>query len=162
MLNLHDPMSYSPIIEPGIGLHEVAPEFTIPDHDNRLYHRDNLMSENGLLMGFIGDIWNPANIQRILWLQRHTSSIMRQGFGVALIVRDRPHLLYGFYVSTAKPLQFPLLSDLRGDIHDMFNMGRTPGMVMLDDQFVIRHKWLMPEDRIWPRIHDLVEVLEAA
>lgn len=162
MLTLHDPMNYSPIIEPGVGLNEVAPEFTIADHDNRVFHRDNLMGENGLLMGFIGDIWNPANIQRILWLQRHTPSIMRQGYKVALIVRDQPQLLYGFYVSTAKPLQFPLLSDLGGDIHEVFNMGRTPGMVMLDDAFVIRHKWLMPDDRIWPRIHDIVELLEAA
>jgi hypothetical protein len=120
------------------------------------------MGQNGLLLCFIGDIWNPANIQRILWLQRHSQSIMRQGYGVALIVRDQPHLLYGFYVSTAKPLDFPLLSDLYGDIHELFDMAHYPGMVMLDENSVIRHKWLMPEDRIWPRLNDIVDVLEAA
>lgn len=147
--------------ELGPSLDLTAPDFTVLDHAQRPRHMSEMIGRNGLLLGFIGDIWQSANIRRIIWLQRHAHSFIRTGHSVALLIRDQPHMLYGFYVSSPTPPEFPLLSDVDGDIHNLFNMTRYPGMVLIDTQHIVRHKWLMPDERVWPKIQEITQVLEA-
>ena len=147
-------------VELGPRLNCIAPQFTARDHAGQPHHLAQLMGERGLILGFIGDIWQQASVQRIFWLERHAHSFIKAGFQVALLIRDEPHMLYGFYVSSPTPPEFPLLADIEGDIHQQFNMTPHPGMVLLDQSAVIRHKWLVPDDRVWPKITDMVDVLE--
>jgi peroxiredoxin len=138
-----------------------APNFTVLDHAQYEQQMSSLIGRNGLILGFIGDIWQSASIRRIIWLQRHATNFIRTGHNVALLIRDQPHMLFGFYVSSPTPPQFPLLADIDGSIHRLFNMTRYPGMVLIDRQHVVRHKWLMPDERVWPKIQEISEVLEA-
>lgn len=147
-------------VEIGPRLDTAAPEFACSDHAQVRRHVDELMGEHGLLLGFIGDIWHPASIRRILWLQRHAQTFLHGGINVALLIRDQPYMLYGFYVSSPTPVAFPLLADVRGDVHRLFNMESHPGMVLLDRFRFVRHKWLMPDERVWPKIHELLEMIE--
>ena len=138
-----------------------APNFKVLDHAQIEQQMSSLIGRNGLILGFIGDIWQSASIRRIIWLQRHATSFIRTGHNVALLIRDQPHMLFGFYVSSPTPPQFPLLADVEGTVHRLFNMTRYPGMVLIDRQHVVRHKWLMPDERVWPKIQEISEVLEA-
>jgi alkyl hydroperoxide reductase subunit AhpC len=70
-------------------------------------------------------------------------------------------MLYGFYVSSATPPAFPLLADVDGGVHRLFNMARYPGMVVIDPQGIVRHKWLMPDDRVWPRVQEMLDVMQS-
>jgi peroxiredoxin len=142
---------------PPLGI--TAPEFVARDHAGKPHHLDDLMGEKGLILGFIGDIWHEASVQRILWLARHAHSFIHQGFKVALVSGDQPHMLYGFFISSPIPPQFPLLTDVNGAIHQQFNMNAQAGLVLLDHNRVIRHKWLVPDERVWPNIHEVQEVL---
>lgn len=131
------------------------------DQENRCRQLDGLMGSNGLLLGFLVDIWLSASVRRIIWLQRHANTIIRAGYNVALVMRDQPHMLYGYYISSPSPLEFPLLADVSGDVHRLYHMSNHPGMVLLDNQRVIRHKWLMPDERVWPKIQEMLDVLNS-
>ena len=145
-----------------INFERMTPNFNIYDHAGTAQTLSGMMGENGVVLGFVGDIWNPVNIQRIIWLQKHAHSIHRSGYELALIARDKPSALYGYYVSSLTPPPFPLLSDLDGTIHRLFEMNDRAGMVVLDSTQVAHHKWEMPVDRIWPRLTDITGILEAA
>jgi peroxiredoxin len=152
--------SFPTTMELGPRLNAAAPYFIARDHCEQPHDINQLIGERGLILGFIGDIWQQASVQRIFWLERHAHSFIKAGFQVALLIRDEPHMLYGFYVSSQTPPEFPLLADVGGEIHYLFNMTAHPGMVLLDSTAVIRHKWLVPDDRVWPKISEMLDILE--
>lgn len=143
-------------------LERSTPEFSVRDHAGKTQTLSHMMGVNGLVIGFVGEIWNPVNIQRIIWLQKHVHSIHRSGYKVALVTRDQPHILYGYYISSLTPPPFPLLADETGDVHALFEMQGRAGMVVLDPLKIARHKWEVPADRIWPRLIEITGILEAA
>lgn len=145
-----------------INFERMTPDFSINDHAGKPQTLSSMMGINGVVLGFIGEIWNPVNIQRIIWLQKHAHSIHRSGYKLALVTRDPSQMLYGYYVSSLTPPPFPLLADVEGDVHSIFDMAGRSGMVVLDRTKVARHKWEMPVDRIWPRLTDIMGILEAA
>lgn len=155
-----DMMNKLQTMELGPYLTTIAPDFRVPDHNNEPHRLADLLGERGLLIGFVGDIWQPASIRRIIWLQRHAQTFMQRGTNVTLLIRDDVFMVYGFYVSSPITPNFPLLADKDGAVHDLFNMSRNPGLVLLDSQRVIRQKWLMPDERVWPKISDLLHMLE--
>ena len=123
--------------------------------------RGVLVTGRGVLLGFIGDIWLPTSVRRIFWLQRHATKFTLKGAPVALLVRDQPHTLYGFRMSNPLPVPFPLLADTDGEVHRLFNMERNPGLVLLDRNLKIQAKWLMPDERVWPVMSELIKAVEA-
>ncbi len=147
-------------MEIGPRLNCLAPHFSARDHASQPRHLEHLIGERGLILGFIGDIWQQTSVQRIFWLERHAHSFIRSGFNVALLIRDEPHMLYGFYISSQTPPEFPLLADVAGDIHRQFNMTTHPGLVLMDNTLTIRHKWLVPDDRVWPKLSEMMDILE--
>lgn len=144
-----------------VHLAHVAPEFSVRDHAGKYQALSHMMGMNGLVIGFLGEIWNPINIQRIIWLQKHAHTILRGGYKLALVTRDQPHVLYGYYVSSLTPPPFPLLADESGEVHAQFEMLGRAGMIVLDRAKMARHKWEVPADRIWPRLTDITAILEA-
>ncbi len=153
-------MSYD-TFELGPQLNTPAPDFKLPDHNQKPQTLADVLGEQGMLLGFIGDIWQPASVRRILWLQRHVAKLALMGAPVALMVRDHPHTLYGFRVSSPLPVPFPLLADVDGAVHVQYRMDRYPGLILLDHKPLIRQKWLMPEDNIWPKMQEIVEAVQA-
>lgn len=144
-----------------VHLAQTTPEFSVRDHAGKTQTLSNMMGMNGLVLGFLGEIWNPVNIQRIIWLQKHAHSIHRSGYKLALVTRDQPQVLYGYYVSSLTPPPFPLLADEAGDVHAQFEMAGRSGMIVLDRSKIARHKWEVPADRIWPRLSDITGILES-
>ena len=143
-------------IELGPPLNSAAPAFTLYNHENQKQSLGELMGSSGLLLGFTGDIWQPASVRRILWFQRHTTMFARYGVQIALLICDKPHMLYGYYLSTAAPLGFPLLADATREVHHQFNMTQHSGLVLVGHDGLIRDKWLVPDERVWPRVQELV------
>ncbi len=147
-------------IELGPILGSRAVDFTLPDHTQTPHSLSDLMGRNGLMLGFIGDIWQAASVRRILWLQRHVAKFSQIGTPIALLVRDHAHTLYGFRMSSPLPVPFPLLADVDGKVHRAYRMDRHPGLVLIDRNGILRYKWLMPEDNIWPKMPELVEAAQ--
>lgn len=143
---------------PRLGMY--APEFRLPDHSRAPHTLSNLMGESGLILGFIGDIWRPTSVQRILWLQRHVGKFARYGTPTALLVRDKPDTLYGFRMSSPLPVPFPMLADLDGGVHSTYRMNAAPGLLVLDTDYIIRAKWMMPDDTLWPPANEIVAALQ--
>ncbi len=143
--------------ELGPRLNSMAPKFSLLNHEHRESNLNGLMGKKGLLLGFTGDIWQPASVRRILWLQRQHSRFVRQGISVALLICDKPHMLYGFYMSSVMPLEFPLLADDERTIHAQFSMERHAGLILIDSNGIIRDKWLVPDERVWPNVQELTD-----
>lgn len=141
--------------ELGPMIDQYVPNFSLCDHEHVYYSLDELMGQNGMLLGFIGDIWHPISVRRVLWLQRHVQKFAVMGTPVALLIRDYPHTLYGFHMSSPLPVPFPLLADSDGHIHKQYCMDRHPGLLLIDREHRLREKWLMPDDRVWPKLQEL-------
>lgn len=146
-------------VELGPRLESTAPDFVIRDHQGKSWSRPSLMGERGLILGFIDDVWQSVSVRRIIWLERHAMALVREGVNLALISGDQPHMLYGFYVSSPTPPAFPLLSDSDNKVHRLFSMSTIPGMIVIDRSGTVRHKWLMPDDRVWPSVRELLDVV---
>jgi peroxiredoxin len=144
-------------LELGPLLNIAAPDFSVRDYTHQKVSLDDVMGERGLLLGFIGDIWMPASVRRILWLQRHAGVFMRSGVNLAMLICDQPHTLYGFRVSSPLPLEFPLLADVDHATHRLYNMDDLCGLILLDSSRTIRHKWLVPDERVWPNVNELLD-----
>ncbi len=148
-------------LEMGPRLQTIAPDFTLLNHENEPTPLNQLFGERGLLLGFTGDIWEPASVRRILWLQRHYTQFFKKGIGSALLLCDKPHMLSGFTMSSVVPLGFPLLADIDHAIHELYNMQPHAGLVLIDSQFIMREKWIVPDERVWPRPVDLLNAMDA-
>lgn len=144
--------------------HELGPRINMPMPDFRLLNGErreqstkDVMGEFGLLLGFTGDIWMPSTVRRILWLQRHARRVQAMGVNVAVIVRDQPHTLHAFTLSSPVAMEFPMLADPEGMTHALFNMDHNAGMLLISNRRVLADKWVMPDDRLWPRVQELIE-----
>ena len=146
--------------ELGPHLKSLAPNFSLLNHEHRESTMRGLLGEKGLLLGFTGDIWQPASVRRILWLQRHSSRFARGGINVAMLICDKPHMLYGFYMSSVMPLEFPLLADDERKVHNQFSMERHAGLILIDYNGFIRDKWLVPDERVWPNVQELLDAFQ--
>jgi peroxiredoxin len=151
---VYDAFEQGPIIS------TLAPDFELPDHNRKPHRLNDLIGAQGMLLGFIGDIWQPASVRRILWLQRHVSKFALLGTPVALMVRDHAHTLYGFHTSSPLPVPFPLLADVDGSVHQLYNMDKHAGLILIDRHRTIRQKWLMSPDYVWPKLTDLVQAAQ--
>jgi peroxiredoxin len=146
--------------EQGPIVNSAAVDFTLPDHNRVSHSLDDLIGQYGMMLGFIGDIWQPASVRRILWLQRHVGKFALMGTPVALMVRDHANTLYGFHTSSPLPVPFPLLADVDGSVHQLYRMNKNAGLVLIDRHRVIRYKWLMSPDYVWPKLNDLVQAVQ--
>ena len=143
---------------PPVGLD--APAFSLMNHENHVMALSDLMGERGILLGFTGDIWQPASVRRILWLQRQHHQFTTYGVEIALLICDKPHMLFGYSMGSVRPLQFSLLADTDRRIHEAYRMTRYAGLVLLDHEYTIRDKWIVPDERVWPRAAELCAVFE--
>ena len=134
--------------------------FKLNNYKGTVHTLDSLMGGNGVLLGFIGDIWKPTSVRRILYLQRHVSKFALMGTPIALLVRDHASTLYGFQISSPLPVPFPLLADEDGSVHLKYGMDRHPGLLLIDNAYMLRQKWLMPDERVWPRMSELVKAVQ--
>jgi peroxiredoxin len=123
-------------LELGPILNISAPDFSVRDHSQQKVSLDDVIG---------------------VWLQRHAGVFMRAGVNLAMVICDQPHTLYGFRVSSPLPLEFPLLADVDHAIHGLYNMDDLCGLVMLDSSRTIRHKWLVPDERVWPNVNELLD-----
>ena len=137
-----------------------VPSFELPNYKGTYYTLSNLHGDSGLLLGFIGDIWNPTSIRRVLWLQRHVNKFALLGMPIALLVQEPPSTLYGFQMSSPLPVSFPIIADEDGDVHMAYDMADTPGLLLIDRGHILRDKWMMSVERAWPRMNELVKAVQ--
>lgn len=146
--------------EMGPTLHTQAPDFMLHDHEGCEQTLMGMMGERGILIGFINDIWKPASIRRILYMQRHMKKFASEGYNVALVIADKQYTLWTFYMSSPMTVYVPLLADSNMAIHEKYSMQHA-GLVLIDKSAIIRAKWLMPDELVWPRAKDLLDEVTA-
>lgn len=144
----------------GPELNSTVPSFELNNYRGTRYTLDNLRGDNGVLLGFIGDIWKPTSVRRILWLQRHVTKFSLLGTPIALLVREPPIALHGFQMSSPLPVPFPILADEDGYVHQLYAMMESPGLLLIDRGKILRQKWMMPDERVWPRMNELVKAVQ--
>lgn len=132
-----------------------ASDFVLQDYELNPRDLDSLMYEHGVVIGFIKDIWVPASIRRILFMQKHHRKFHEAGVNIALIIADQPHTLHSFHLSSEVKVNVPLLADPELEAHTLYNM-QHPGLVLVDRQHTIRKKWLIPEECVWLRSKELL------
>jgi peroxiredoxin len=130
-----------------IGHGEVQPvaDFSLLDYQQHTYSLEQLMGTKGLLLGFIGDIWLPANVRRIQWLQRYATRIQGSGVGLAALISNEAHTLYNFYISSPIPPTFPLLADYNRAVHLRYQLDFRAALLLIDAERKVRDQWLAAE-----------------
>lgn len=142
-------------MELGPVLYRTMEDFDLPDHQNQVHHASELTGESGLLLAFLGSVWHTASVRRILWLQHQSARFHEVGVPAAIVVQETPAMISGYYASSPMPIDCLLLADSAGTVHRLYNMVHHAGLLLLDRHLVLRHKWLMPGDRVWPRIQEI-------
>jgi peroxiredoxin len=135
-----------------------ALDFELPNHHRLPTPLETLIHGHGLLLAFVGDIWKPTNVRRVMWLQRHLNKFNTLNLSLALVAVDQPHTLYGFQMSNPLPTMFPLLADADGSVHKAYAFDRHPGVMLIDPTLTIRAKWLL-SDAIWFNLNDVGHAL---
>jgi peroxiredoxin len=148
-------------MELGPSMGKPVSDFSLPNSEGELMTLDDLMGPAGVILGFIGDIWHATSVRRILWIQHNLHRFADLGTPIGLLVADHPSTLLGFKRSSPLPVPFPMLADASGAVHEAYRMDRHPGLLLIDCQRRLHHKWLMPNDRVWPKHREIMSVIQA-
>lgn len=136
-----------------------VPDFALSGTDQTCYTLADVTGETGLILGFIGNLWQQSSVRRILWLQHHQAQFAAKGVPVTLIVQDSQQMLDGLRLTSPVPLSFPLLADITGSAHRLYNIAQA-GLMVIDRAGYLRDKWLMTDDRVWPREQELLQAVD--
>lgn len=149
------PMFASSAVSP---LNRPMPEFNLTDSANKPFDLKAVMGAKGVLLGFLGDIWRPVSVHRILGMQRSAKKFAALGWQTALIVRDQPQTLRNFHASSPLPIPFPLLADAEGKAHNAYAVER-PCLLLIDHDGILRHRWQMPPDIVLPETDAILDAM---
>ncbi|TVR22531.1 MAG: hypothetical protein EA396_05785 [Anaerolineaceae bacterium] len=147
-------------IELGPAIGQKVTDFNLEDGKQQRFTLGGLIGDSGILLGFIGNIWHVASIRRILWLQHHLHRFTLMGVSVALLVEEHHNTLHSFLMSSPLPVPFPILADAEGKTHAQYHMHRHPGLLLVDNERILREKWLMSIDRVWPKQSEIAEAIQ--
>lgn len=136
-----------------------AADFSLPDHKNAAHNLSKVMGKNGVMLGFLGDIWRPITLQRILGIQRYATRLAREGWGTALILKDQARTLANFHLSSPLPIGFPLLADTDGRTHEAYIMSSNVGLMLIDRAGMVRCKWYLSEPTILPALPEIQTII---
>lgn len=139
-------------------LNRPVPEFSLTDADNKLFDHKTVMGKKGVLLGFLGDIWRPVSVHRILGMQRCAKKFAALGWQTALVVHDQPATLRNFHASSPLPIPFPLLADPNGKTHNAFGIER-PCLLLVDRDRILRARWQMPPDIVLPDTDAILDAI---
>jgi len=118
--------------------------FELKNHENVPYRLENLMGENGILLGFTGDVWEVSCVRYVLWLQRQNFKLSTLGINCALIVPNQTYELNGFFMSIPRDIPFPLLADPTHGVYEDLGMEK-PGYMLLNRDGEILGRWYLNE-----------------
>ena len=141
-------------------LNRPVPDFSLPDHNGKVFNLQAVMGTKGVLIGFLGDIWRPVSVHRIFGLQRAAKKFNVLGWQIALIIRDQPATLRHFHFSSPMPVPFPLLADTDGKSHNAYTIER-PCLLLVDHGGVLRARWQMPPDTVLPATDVILDAMHA-
>lgn len=138
-------------VELGPSIHRRVRNFRLLNAKKEWVSLDDVMGDRGVLIGFIGNIWHEASVRRILWMQHYLHKFTVLGTPATLLIQEHISTLRGFEISSPLPILFPMLADEDGAIHQAYSMDRHPGLLLVDNAHILREKWLMPSQRVWPK-----------
>jgi peroxiredoxin len=98
-----------------------APIFTLADDTNQLMSLDDLMGEQGLLMGFVYGTYCPTCLETYHRLALDGARFTALQVQVALASLDDWRTSQTFKRTMRHPLPFPILSDVDGMVHKQYN-----------------------------------------
>lgn len=142
-------------VELGPAVHHRVQDFRLSNARKEWLSLDDVMGERGVLIGFIGNIWHEASVRRILWMQHYLHKFTALGTPATLLLQEHLSTLRGFEISSPLPISFPMLADENGDVHKAYSMDRHPGLLLVDRDYILRQKWLMPVQRVWPKPREI-------
>lgn len=142
-------------------LNRPVPEFTLTDYGRNSYSLQTMSGVNGLLLAFIGDIWKPVSVHRILGLHGVAGRLAAQGWRTALVVRGQPQTLQNFLLASPMQVQFPLLADTDGEVHSAYGHANSAGLFLIDRGGMLRYKWRMTGEAVWPDTGEIVRAVQS-
>jgi peroxiredoxin len=148
-------------VELGPSIHQKVQDFQLLNAKKEWVGLSDLVGANGLLIGFIGNIWHPTSIRRILWMQHYLHKFDALGMPAVLLLHEHISTIYGFEISSPLPVQFPMLADEDGLVHHNYRMDRHPGLLLIDRDYILHQKWLMPSERVWPKPKEIALAIYA-
>lgn len=143
-------------IGPAVGL--PMPSYALPDQHNTSRSLPSLAGTRGLLLLFARDIWNAATIKKMLFMQKYTDRFNSYGVNMAAVVHQDQHSIDLFAASSPLTVRLPILADDCGVFHRQLQLNAS-ALLLINHEGVVRHKWLLPEVRVWPHVREVTEVV---
>jgi len=147
-----------PIVSAKLTLVRTLPKFTLSDHKRTAHSIDDLMGPRGMLLGFIGDIWSPISIERILYMQVKAKKFAQIGFPAAIIVQGRVSTLANFMLNSPLVISVPLLADPDGKVQGQYEASKGTALMLIDRSHVLRYTWQVSDEKVWPPTAEVLTV----
>lgn len=128
--------------EYGLPIGSKLPIFSAQDDEEKTHKLDDLMGENGLVLSFVYGTWCATCVQALHSLARYAPQLKKEGFNMAAVLIDDPRDIHTFKISSPLPIQFPLLADKDEQIHHLFNADSSKVYMVIDQNYVLRHKFI--------------------
>lgn len=136
---------------------QTAPNFRLSDHTHTARTLDEMLGSSGILLAFVGDLWQPENVHRLLGLQGVAPKVACLGSPIVAIVNSSVNTLSNFMLSSPLPIPFPLLSDPTGEVHKAYGAAGAPALVLLDSNRIQRVRWSLTSGQMLPPVDDIVD-----
>lgn len=128
--------------EYGLPVGTKLPVFSAQDDEDATHNLQDLMGENGLVLSFVYGTWCATCVQALHSLARYAPQLKKEGFNMAAVLIDDPRDIHTFKISSPLPIQFPLLADKDEQIHHLFNADSSKVYMVIDQNYVLRHKFI--------------------
>lgn len=148
------------VLEWGPVLNLSLADIVLPDQSQRTHSLTTLTGSRGLLLICLSELWQPVNVRRILWLQRHAANLALLGVPAAAVVQATPGVVQTFSHTTPFPLTFPLLADPLGSAAMQYNLANRGCILLIDPKHVLRSKWILPDTNVWPKMSDILHAVQ--
>ncbi len=143
------------------------PDIIVNDADNMPTSLKSQAGERGLLIYVLRGTWCSFCIGQIDRVRRRYPKYQEQGVNTVFIVPEPHSTVYGFSISTAKPLPFNLYADEQFAIADVLTRPvdvpreRPIGIYLLNAQREVVWRFIGHEDENFPSQDDILTMIEA-
>lgn len=135
-------------------------EIVLTDQSQRTHSIATLTGSRGLLLVCLSELWQPVNVRRVLWLQRHAANLALMGVPPAAIVQATPNAVQTFSHTMPFPLTFSVLADPLASAAVQYNLAGRGCIMLIDPRGVLRSKWVLPDTIAWPKMSEILHAVQ--
>jgi peroxiredoxin len=151
--------------QPQYDVGDILPDLEVTNEGHQPSTLDEQMGHNGLLIFVLRGTWCPFCVLQIHKTQRRHQTYLQQGVDCVFIVPEDKDSVFGFMVSSRKPLNFGLHADENNRLADALTYkpetpsDRPLGIYLINPQRQIVWRYIGEDADTYPGKQEIIEAI---